>query len=216
MFGEEELHLLLLLVAWICICVEYLQVADSLHLPAEDALGEVDGEQAVVGRRVGGEADALQRADEVVDERVAYEVVDAMVLDNDVEHVRELEERVALLDQYLLGPRGEREVAVLDARGKEGREYVERLSHDHLGLGRARLEQRVKDLEDDALVDGELGYDVAEEQVAVVLVERVDARLGEQARPRERHEAAQLGALLLVVHVVDVRVRVLDEERAQL
>jgi len=28
--------------------------ADALHLPAQNALGEVDGEEAVVGRGVGG------------------------------------------------------------------------------------------------------------------------------------------------------------------
>jgi len=74
----------------------------------------------------------------------------------------------------------------------------------------------VEHLQDDSLVDGELADDVAEKQVAVVFVEGVDAGLGQQTGPREGHEAAELGALLLVVDIVDVVVGVLDEEGAEL
>ena len=53
-------------------------------------------------------------------------------------------------------------------------------------------------LQHDTLVNGELGDDVREEQVTVVLGQRVDAVLRQQTRPRERHQTTQLVALLPV------------------
>jgi hypothetical protein len=123
---------------------------------------------------------------------------------------------VVIFNENLFGPRGQRDEALVGARCKRGREYVQCLANDELGLGRVRLEQRVKHLEHDALVDGKFGDDVSEQEQAVVLVERIDARLGQQTRPGECHETTQLGALLFVVHVVDVVVRVLHKKRAQL
>ena len=51
-------------------------------------------------------------------------------------------------------------------------------------------------LQHDALVDGELCDDVGQQQVAVVLGGWVNAVLGQQARPRKRHQPPQLVALL--------------------
>ena len=51
-------------------------------------------------------------------------------------------------------------------------------------------------LQDNPLVDGKLGDDVGEQQVAVVLGGGVHAALGQQARPRERHQPPQLVTLL--------------------
>ncbi len=53
-------------------------------------------------------------------------------------------------------------------------------------------------LEDDALVDGELGNDVGEEEVAVVAGGGVHAVLGQQAGPRVGHQTTQLVALNFV------------------
>ena len=90
-------------------------------------------------------------------------------------------------------------ISVLHASGHGGREYLQRLSYDSPRLHRVRLEQRVEHLEDDTLVDGELGDDVREQQVAVVLGGWVHAVLGEQARPGEGHQPPQLVTLFSVV-----------------
>lgn len=45
-------------------------------------------------------------------------------------------------------------------------------------------------LKDDALVDGKLGDDVGQKEVAMVLGGRVDAVLTQQAGPGEGHQAA--------------------------
>ena len=74
----------------------------------------------------------------------------------------------------------------------------------------------MEDLQHDSLVDGELGYDVSQQQVTVVLGCRVNALLGQEARPGEGHEATQLGSLPLVVGVVDVRGSVLHQETGEL
>ena len=62
----------------------------------------------------------------------------------------------------------------------------------------------MEDLKDDSLVDGKLGNDVGQHEVAMVLGGRVHALLGQEARPGKRHEPPQLGPLTLVVGVVDV------------
>jgi hypothetical protein len=74
----------------------------------------------------------------------------------------------------------------------------------------------VKHLQHDPLVDGKLGNDVCQEQVPVVLGSRVHALLREETRPGKGHESAELGALALVVGVVDVRGGMLDEEGREL
>jgi len=51
-------------------------------------------------------------------------------------------------------------------------------------------------LQNDSFVDGKLGDDVREKQVAVVLGGRVNAHLGQQTRPCKRHQPTQLVALL--------------------
>ena len=51
-------------------------------------------------------------------------------------------------------------------------------------------------LQNDSFVDGELGDDVRQKQMAVVLGGRVDTHLGQQARPRKRHQPTKLIALL--------------------
>ncbi len=53
-------------------------------------------------------------------------------------------------------------------------------------------------LEDDALVDGELGNDVGEEEVAVIAGGGVHTVLGQQAGPRVGHQTTQLVALKFV------------------
>ena len=60
----------------------------------------------------------------------------------------------------------------------------------------SKYRRRCTHLQHDALVDGELGDDVRQQQVPVVFRCRVDARLRHQTRPRERHQATQLVALL--------------------
>lgn len=62
---------------------------------------------------------------------------------------------------------------------------------------------------------GELGDDVGQEQVSAVLAGGVHTGLGEQAGPREGHEAAQLAVAVLVV-VVDVVGGVLHQQRGAL
>ena len=70
----------------------------------------------------------------------------------------------------------------------------------------------MEDLQDDPLVDGKLGNDVSQQEVPMVLCGRVHALLGQEAGPGEGHEATELGALPLVVGVVDVRGRVLHQQ----
>lgn len=70
-------------------------------------------------------------------------------------------------------------------------------------------------LKDDFLVYGEFGNDVRQKQVAAVFAGRVHAGLGQQAGPREGHEAAQLAVAVLVV-VVDVVRGVLHQQRGVL
>ena len=70
-------------------------------------------------------------------------------------------------------------------------------------------------LKDDLLVYGKLGNDVRQEQVSAVFAGRVHAGLGQQAGPREGHEAAQLAVAVLVV-VVDVVRGVLHQQRGVL
>lgn len=70
-------------------------------------------------------------------------------------------------------------------------------------------------LQDDLLVDGKLGDDVGQQQVPAILAGGVHAGLGQQAGPREGHEAAQLAVAVLVV-VVDVVGRVLHQQRGEL
>ena len=74
----------------------------------------------------------------------------------------------------------------------------------------------MEDLQDNPLVDSKLGDDVGHEQVAVVLVGGIHARLGQEARPSKGHEPAQLGPLSFVVGVVDVWSSVLHEEGGEL
>lgn len=80
------------------------------------------------------------------------------------------------------------------------------------GAGQEGASQHLKD---DFLVYSELGNDVRQQQVATVFAGRVHAGLGEQARPREGHEAAQLAVAVLVV-VVDVVRGVLHQQRGEL
>ena len=70
----------------------------------------------------------------------------------------------------------------------------------------------VKDLENDPLVIGKLGDDVSQEEVAVVLGGWIHALLGEEAGPGKGHQAMQLGPLVLVVGVVDVRNHMLHQQ----
>lgn len=64
-------------------------------------------------------------------------------------------------------------------------------------------------------MDGELGDDVCQEQVAAVLAGRVNTGLGQQAWPGEGHEAPQLAVPGLVV-VVDVVGGMLHQESREL
>ena len=147
----------------------------------------------------------------MIDQRVPNQIVNLVILHNYIEHMRQLWYRVILFDENLLGPRGQRKVGVFHACGKRRAEYFERLSHHNLGLGRICFHQRMKHLQHDSLVDGELGNDVTEQQMTVILVKRVHTRLGKQTRPREGHEASQFGALLFIIHVMYVIVSVLYE-----
>ena len=74
----------------------------------------------------------------------------------------------------------------------------------------------MENLQPDPLVNGKLGDDVGQEQVAMVLGSRVHTLLGEEARPSKGHEATELGPLPLVVGVMDVRGGVLHQERGEL
>ena len=60
------------------------------------------------------------------------------------------------------------------------------------------LQQGMEDLEHEPLVDGELGDDVGQEEVAVVSGRRVHAVLVLKTRPSVCHQATKLVALLLV------------------
>jgi len=202
--------------AYPLVVVQLLLFAQPLRLPSEYDLGKVDSQLSVLGRRVRGQAHLLERRDYVVDERVSNQIVDAIVLDNDVEHVGQLRHRVVLFNEDLLGPRGQCQVAVVHAGWKRRGKDLKSLPNNDLGLRGVGLEQRVEHLQDDSLVDGELADDVAEEKVAVVFIEGVDAGLSQQTGPREGHETTELSALLLVVDIVDVVVSVLDEEGAEL
>ena len=51
-------------------------------------------------------------------------------------------------------------------------------------------------------MDSKLGNDVREQEVSVVLGRWVDARLGQQTRPRERHQTTKLVSLLPVQHII--------------
>ena len=62
-------------------------------------------------------------------------------------------------------------------------------------------------------MDSKLGDDVCQEEVAVVLGGRVHALLGQEARPGKGHQPTQLGPLALVVGVMDVRGRMLHQQR---
>ena len=70
-------------------------------------------------------------------------------------------------------------------------------------------------LQDYLLVYRKLGDNVGQQQVPAVLAGGVHAGLGEQAGPREGHEAAQLAVAVLVV-VVDVVGCVLHQQRGKL
>lgn len=61
----------------------------------------------------------------------------------------------------------------------------------------------VRHLEDDFLMNGEFGNDMRQQQVSAVFAGGIHTRLGEQARPREGHQTAQLAVAVLVV-VMDV------------
>lgn len=50
----------------------------------------------------------------------------------------------------------------------------------------------------------------------MVFIKRIDAGLGEQARPRESHQSAQFLSLFFIIDVVDVVVGVLHEQRREL
>lgn len=64
-------------------------------------------------------------------------------------------------------------------------------------------------------MDGELGDDVCQQQVATVLAGRVHTGFGKQTGPGEGHEAAQLTVAVLVV-VVDVVWRVFHKQCGKL
>lgn len=70
-------------------------------------------------------------------------------------------------------------------------------------------------LQDDLLVNGELGDDVGQKQVAAVFTGGVHAGFGQQARPGKGHEAPQLAVARLVV-VVDVVGGVLHQQGGEL
>lgn len=65
------------------------------------------------------------------------------------------------------------------------------------------------------LMDGKFCNDVCQKQVPAVFAGRVHARLGQEARPSKRHQAAQLAVAVLVV-VVDVVRSVLHQKRGKL
>ena len=93
--------------------------------------------------------------------------------------------------------------------------YYSTSASTHTRIRVHRLTALCPHLQHDLLVDGELGDDVREQQVAAVLAGGVDAGLGQQAGPGEGHEAPQLAVAALVV-VVDVVRRVLHQQRGEL
>ncbi len=74
----------------------------------------------------------------------------------------------------------------------------------------------VEDLQHYPLVNSKLCNDVSQQEVAVVLGCRVNALLGQETWPGKGHESPQLGALSLVVGVVDVRGRMLNQQGRKL
>lgn len=99
---------------------------------------------------------------------------------------------------------GQHRVAVFHAKRHGWRENLQRLADNVPRFYRVRLEQTMEHLKDDALVNGELGDDVTEQQVAVVSSGRVDAVFTEEARPSKGHQSAKFVALTFVGRVVDV------------
>jgi len=71
-------------------------------------------------------------------------------------------------------------------------------------------------LENDSFMNGELGDDMSEQEVAMVASRRIDAALAEKARPCKRHETAQPRSLLLVAHVMNMRRGLLHQQTRQL
>jgi hypothetical protein len=65
-------------------------------------------------------------------------------------------------------------------------------------------------------VDGEFGYDMREEQMAVVASCWVNAVFTQQAGPGESHKAAQFVSLALVSSVVNVGRRLLNQQTRKL
>lgn len=70
-------------------------------------------------------------------------------------------------------------------------------------------------LQNNLLVNGKLGNDVCQEQVATVLAGWVHAGLGEEARPGKGHQAPQFAVPVLVV-VMDVMGGMLHQQRGKL
>lgn len=70
-------------------------------------------------------------------------------------------------------------------------------------------------LQNNLLVNGKLGNDVCQEQVATVLAGWVHTGLGQEARPGKGHQAPQFAVPVLVV-VVDVMGGVLHQQRGKL
>ena len=134
----------------------------------------------------------------------------------ELQDVHELCNGVSFLDDDLLGPVGEHGVAVFHAEGHGRGENLERLPDNIPSLNSMGLQKTVEHLQHDPLVDGELGDDVAKQEMSVVPRRRIDAVLTEQARPCECHEASKFVTLTLVGSVVDVLRRLFDEQAAQL
>ena len=77
---------------------------DSLHLPLDDDLAQVDSELLLLDGGRGCEAQPLNGADHVLDEVVPHRVVDFVVLDHQLEDVDKLKQKeviaVAKMDAF--------------------------------------------------------------------------------------------------------------------
>ena len=120
---------------------------------------------------------------------------------------------MAILDDNLLGPVIEHCVSVLHPSRHRRSQDLQGLSDHAPGFGGVRFEQAVENLKDDPFVDGELGDDVGQEEVAVVPGRRVHAVLVLKTRPSVCHQATKLVTLLLVSYCEKAELTIIILER---
>eukprot|EP00966_Prymnesium_polylepis_P313580 7245898-Prymnesium_polylepis.1 len=124
----------------------------ALQLPRDDELRELHGQLAVVDGAVGREANAVERVDHLRHKLGGGGEEERGVAHDELPDVDELRQRVALLDNDLLGPLDPRGVLMVSGGqplGERGREDVERLLDEGARVRLEGAQQRDVDLQDD-------------------------------------------------------------------